>query len=1167
MAASAAKRRKLEHVSSDDEDEASFASFGSEEEEQDAAENGIVGYGVDGEASEREGSDGSMDGDDQDGEDENEHEEETRPSAGRTAARDLKNTTGTSNGIASGSRPTSSGAYATGTFKSSLFKLQVDELLEQMRPRHGKRENEAEAALHKIKQTIDKLPDKDPLSVTGAEKDLRKTHGVAIPFPSPRPPKDAKYKLAYAKPAGVNVAGSHPLKLASRGKSLEIDMVVSMPSTLFQDKDYLNHRYFYKRAYYLACLASGLKSVHQEDIHVRYENFGADPLKPVLVAESKRGRNEATAKARWRVNIIPCITEDTFSLEKLLPSKNCVRDQTAATNGAASKELPTPPTPFYNSSLRAEMLAMPYLKLLNTASKTCDAFRDTCLLGGTWLRQRGIASDLHAGGFGSFEWSTLVALLLQGGGPGGRSLLSDRYSSYQLLKATLQVLAVRDLSKQPLIAGPEGTLPGHPDSDLPVVWDAVRSHNMLYKMSPWSYKKLREEARTTLKMLNDPNYDGFEAAFVQRVDNALYQYDHVAELADSTTLELSSKHADDAQQSCRRLYSVLLQGLGDRIRRIDIIPHSAESWALDNSTPGSTTSRKLRIGFAINPDTVNRTVDHGPSAEHKGQAAAFRKFWGDKAELRRFKDGTISETVVWNAGESVLEQIVRYLLRWHFGGPAADGLTFAGDGLKKKLPHGSTAASFSPIQDAFKQFEADVRGLDGLPLTIRQLSPADAQLRSAANDVPMRTRRPKPANVVLQFEGSARWPDDLIAIQRTKVAFLLKLSDLISGSLTSATPRIGLENEGNDMLNQAFLDVIYDSGAAFRIRIHHDREQTLLERMLKDKTVEPSAKDTAAVGLAMYKRDYIKAPAHTQAFAGLCSRYPALSGTIRLLKQWFDSHLLFNHIPEEIIELIAARTFVQPWPWQAPSSVQAGFYRTLNWLTRWDWRNDPLIVDFSEGGDLKQAERQSIATKFEAWRKLDPALNRVVLFAASNVDAEGTTWTDGRPSKVVAGRMSALAKAARAEIEERQLQLEPASLFLSPLSDFDFVLHLDPELAGKKRKSSSKQAAFKNLEIDHVDDEVMVGFDPMSGFTNELGRLYGSAILFFSGGNERAAIAGLWNPQTSSRPWTLHLSYSTTPLKSADKEKAQAEVNRDAILAEIACLGGDMVRRVEVNRH
>ena len=166
------------------------------------------------------------------------------------------------------------------------------------------------------------------------------------------------------------------------------------------------------------------------------------------------------------------------------------------------------------------------------------------------------------------------------------------------------------------------------------------------------------------------------------------------------------------------------------------------------------------------------------------------------------------------------------------------------------------------------------------------------------------------------------------------------------------------------------------------MRIYHDREQTLLERQLKDKASSPSSRETAALTLAAHKRDYLRGTAHTQAIARLCSRYPPLSGTTRLVKKWFASHLLANHVPEEIIELMAARSFVQPWPWPTPSSTQTGFFRTLHWLARWDWRAEPLIVDLSGSGELKTHEVQAMRSRFEAWRKLDPTLNRVVLFAA-----------------------------------------------------------------------------------------------------------------------------------------------------------------------------------------
>lgn len=53
------------------------------------------------------------------------------------------------------------------------------------------------------------------------------------------------------------------------------------------------------------------------------------------------------------------------------------------------------------------------------------------------------------------------------------------------------------------------------------------------------------------------------------------------------------------------------------------------------------------------------------------QAPEFRSFWGDKAEMRRFDDGSINEAVVWGGAKkdgdgdrkSVCIQIIRHLLQ------------------------------------------------------------------------------------------------------------------------------------------------------------------------------------------------------------------------------------------------------------------------------------------------------------------------------------------------------------------------------------------------------------------------------------------------------------------------------------------------------------------------
>jgi U3 small nucleolar RNA-associated protein 22 len=1180
MAAHASKRRKLEHVITDEaSDGASFASLDSNDGSDHELQNGQFRDSEDTDSANETETDGSKDDEDledeQDGYDEDMGEGDVAKGVSKPLDRNLKNaaTNGPSQRGASARAPQNS-AYSAGTFKSSLFKLQVDELLEEIRPRHGKREVEAEAALHRIRQAIDGTPSREPLPVYEAEKELVTSSNVVVPFPYPRPPKDAKYKLSYRKPGAVNIVGSYALKTASRArKTLDIDMVIIMPSTLFQEKDYLNYRYFYKRAYYLACLAAGLQEAGFADFHIRFANAQNNPLKPIIevVPEPPSSTSSKDGSVpKWRINIIPGIAENAFGADKLLPSRNCVRHQDSSTAVDDSTKNAATATPLYNSSLRSDMVLTNYLKLMHSASKRCSAFQDACLLGRTWLRQRVLHSSLHSGGFGPFEWSAVMALLLEGGGPAGKPIISDRYSSYQMFKATLQILAMRDLCKQPITTKAESAIPTQPEAEAPVFWDALQQHNVLYKMTPWSYKSLRQEARTSLQMLAETKLDSFEACFIMNLDNILSRYDHVVQLDESTVRKASTTDDHLALSNYKKLYKTLQRGLGDRLNHLNIVSRPFEAWTLGSPRPEAGSNQQLLVELNVNSETVGRSVDHGPSAEQKDRAAAFRHFWGDKAELRRFKDGSILEALVWDgkeAGMPVFEQIIRYLLTRHFGQRAEQSARIYGHSFNKRLSESSGRAAFSIMMDGFQQLEADVRSLDGLPLSMRQLSPADPQLRYASTDLPTRARRRMPADVVLQFEGSTRWPDDLVAIQRTKIAFLLKLSEQVHEFNNSITARLGLENEDQEVLNQAFLDVAYDSGAAFRIRIHHDREQTLLERRLKDKTIAPSTRDTAILGLATYKRVYLKAPAHTQALAGLCSRHPALSGTVRLLKQWCAAHLISNQIEDEVIELIAARTFVHPWPWQVPSSVATGFYRTLNWLSRWDWRNEPLIVDLSGGNDLKDDQYQSIVMKFEAWRKVDPAMNRVVLFAASNVDYEGTTWTDGQPAKVVAGRISALAKAARAEIEEKQLELDPTSLFSSPLSDFDFVLHLNSELVcgrSKRKRTAKGDAGFKNLEVDFMDNPGTVGFDPLHDLLTDLQRLYGSAMLLFSGGNERPVIAGLWNPQTAPRAWTLNLSYSTVPVIVPDKEKSQAQVNKEAVLAEIANLAGEMITRVEV---
>ena len=50
------------------------------------------------------------------------------------------------------------------------------------------------------------------------------------------------------------------------------------------------------------------------------------------------------------------------------------------------------------------------------------------------------------------------------------------------------------------------------------------------------------------------------------------------------------------------------------------------------------------------------------------QAVEFRNYWGEKSDLRRFKDGSINEAVVWEGDNKaerrlICKQVIHYLLK------------------------------------------------------------------------------------------------------------------------------------------------------------------------------------------------------------------------------------------------------------------------------------------------------------------------------------------------------------------------------------------------------------------------------------------------------------------------------------------------------------------------
>lgn len=129
---------------------------------------------------------------------------------------------------------------------------------------------------------------------------------------------------------------------------------------------------------------------------------------------------------------------------------------------------------------------MLYHRLFNYTSIQSENFHDACILGGVWLRRRGLRTDLAGGGFGQFEWTCMMALLLQKDDCKRKPVFPKGYSSYQLFRATLQFIAASNLCLEPLNTGSESLKLA--DQKGPVFFDGARGLNILFKMTEWSYR-------------------------------------------------------------------------------------------------------------------------------------------------------------------------------------------------------------------------------------------------------------------------------------------------------------------------------------------------------------------------------------------------------------------------------------------------------------------------------------------------------------------------------------------------------------------------------------------------------------------------------------------------------------------------------------------------------
>jgi len=575
-----------------------------------------------------------------------------------------------------------------------------------------------------------------------------------------------------------------------------------------------------------------------------------------------------------------------------------------------------------------------------------------------------------------------------------------------------------------------------------------------------------------LSALESDTEEGFNAVF--RSEPSLLRYDASAILnIPAEVLQKKATVDGTVSQTLSQLHQVLSQALGTRVKGVFLSDVTASTW--DTATKSSLPhTSQIELGLWLDASQAGRLVDHGPHAEDDSACREFRSFWGPKSELRRFKDGSITESVIWEADtplarSSIIGQIIQYILQKQFGisknyirlfvGAFDDMLTEPIISRKLLYQSDPNVRSYGGVMDVFETLSNKLRSLDGLPLAIKNVSACSESLRYASVFVPgpRKTKQfftsPEASrfipmtDIILTFETSGHWPDDLEAVQKVKAAFLQRIANLLLDGMPHSQCSIAFDLDSSPTTDNVALEILLSEGYAFRARIHHERERTLLSQL---PMTAPEEIQLVQTMLKDYNLRFVARPKHHSAILALQRAYPSLSTGIRLVKRWFRAHLLSPHVTPEFCELLVVAAFLDA-PMMScgvPATGASGFIRVLQLLRDWLWIDSPLYiplytaidgdVDLTKGKRLEFPVGKATRGKmvFDQTRKKDSTLvGGGAMVLVTEEDLGGKHWGWENPSPMVAARIQVLAQATLSALEvglaDEQFKAEVSCFWLS----------------------------------------------------------------------------------------------------------------------------------------
>ncbi|KAJ2317530.1 U3 snoRNP protein, partial [Coemansia sp. RSA 2681] len=340
-------------------------------------------------------------------------------------------------------------------------------------------------------------------------------------------------------------------------------------------------------------------------------------------------------------------------------------------------------------------------------------------------------------------------------------------------------LAAHDFEEHPVRFGASSSSSkaGEEGESGAVFADPTGALNLLAGVHEWELAELRMAARLTARDVGGGAEGSFARAFLSAaLADVASKYDHVMRLEVDLSRFLAPRHgggAGGAKQARRRLaelefghpvaavqnrIATFLAAALERHARLVAVHPCADACFED----GARAMRRhvFFVGVVASAGAA-RAVDLGPSPDAQpAEAARFRAYWGERAELRRFRDGAIRLATVWGAADAspeqraaVLPRMVAYLLRRHFAVRAVPEVLLADDlrAVDCARPASSVAAfgaatdplaaslfCLAPRLAAFAQTTASADAAASFEAAVSAFDELQRELRLVEDQLPLR---------------------------------------------------------------------------------------------------------------------------------------------------------------------------------------------------------------------------------------------------------------------------------------------------------------------------------------------------------------------------------------------------------------------------------------------